>query len=161
MKNSIKNYGCCGLIASGINKRLVVLAFFLGLPLFGLAQKETAFYATLNQKGYTKAEWSFISQMKVAAKALDACSINKGCNWGDPHENLRVKVEEQITLGLNSNADTQKKMAKFEKELMKNKKITKQQIESAFAKNPGYSFPAMSARMTFYIRTMESVDDDE
>ena len=151
-------------------KKLLVLTMILALPAMMMAQKgSTKYFETINKKGYTEVEWTYITQMRAAAKSLDACSkAKKNCALKDPIKNRKAKAIKQVTMGWSFGVErevmVQKNMAAFEKAIYSNKEnkgLPWIIIESAFVKYPGYSYGAMSSRMGDYIQHMESVDDDE
>jgi len=147
-----------------VSKKVIIILIFLILPVLCWSQKATNFQSTIEKNGYIEVEWTYIHQMKVAAKALDNCSTKKNkCNLINPIKNNKTNLKEQISLGWSWGASqgVQKNMARFEKLLLKSKNFPKKQLEIAFRKYPGYSYSAMSSRMSFYIMSMESVEDDE
>ena len=67
-------------------------------------------------------------------------------------------------LQANQKATVQNKMAKLEKACILGKGgqlVRKVDIKNAFAKHPGYGFPAMTNRIDIYINRMESETEDE
>jgi len=160
MNVSKKNHKCFKL-----NKKITSVLILLLLPIVGLSQEATKFEQTIEQKGYTTTDdlWTFLPQMKTAAKALDVCSKTQ-CNPTDPVKNKKISAKEQINSILSGPyppRSVQKNMAQFEKQLLKSKKFPKKLAIGIFKNNPGYSFEAMSSRMRFYIMSMERIEDDE
>lgn len=146
-------------------KKIIMISIVLMLPILAISQQTTNFEQTIEQKGYTATDdlWTFIAEMKTAAKALDNCSETK-CTLKDPIKDKKASAKEQIATilsGVFPSRSVQKNMAQFEKQLMKIKKFPKKKLEMAFKKHPGYSLEGMSGRMNFYIMTMESIEDDE
>lgn len=150
---------------NALSKRNVFILLILTLPVMGWSQNTTKFQSTLKEKGFTEVEWTYLRQMKTAAKALDICSKSKSkCDLTDPVTDKKSSAKEQISSilsGVYPSRSVQKNMAEFEKQLNRSKKFPKKQLEIAFKKHPGYSYKAMSSRMGFYIMSMESVNDDE
>ncbi len=137
-----------------------ILLLILIVPVLSWSQAITHFHSTLSQANFDTATWSFLPAMKTAAKALDQCSKVQ-CAPKVLAMAKKATAKEQITLASSKGALVQKKMARFEKELLKKNKHREQLLTQSFQKYPGYSFANMSSRMRFYIRSMESIEDDE
>jgi len=144
-------------------KQTIIFFTLLVFPIISWGQR-TTFYSTIKEKGYANLEVSFISKMETAAKELDKCYNNK-CILTDPIKNKQASAKEQInlasSLGKYPLHSVQKSMVQFEEQLLKSKKFPRKQLETAFKKHPGYTFSTMSSRMRFYIKSMESIEDDE
>ena len=143
----------------------ISILMLLLLPVLVWSQQATNFEQTIKEKAYTATDdlWTFLPQMKIAAKALDACSKAK-CNLTDPVNDKKAKVKDQINsilFGPYPPRSVQKNMAQFEKQLLKSKNFPKKLVVGSFKSNPGYSFDAMASRMRFYIMSMERIEDDE
>ena len=148
-----------------MHKTSTIILMLLLLPVLVWSQQTTNFEQAIKQKGYTATDdlWTFIPEMKTAAKALDKCSKTK-CTLKDPIKDKNASAKKQIMTilsGIFPSRSVQKSMAQFEKKLLKNKTFQKKYLDKAFKKYPGYSFDAMSSRMGFYIRSMEHMEDDE
>lgn len=145
-------------------KKQAILVLVFVLPLVCWGQKETNFLSILEKEAYTNTEWTFLPQMKAAAKQLDKCSKNK-CSLTDPVKNKKSTVKEQVNLGwswgTSQSSAVQKNMAQFEKRLLKSNKFSRKKLTNSFDKHPGYSYKAMVSRFRFHIQSMESIEDDE
>jgi len=145
-------------------KKQFILFLAIALPLVCLSQKTTNFYETLEKKGYTTKAWTFLPEIEAAAKELDICSQKK-CMLTDPVKNKKSAIEEQVNLGFSWGTSqpsaVQKNMSQLEKRLLKSNRFPRKSLINSFKKYPGYTYNAMASRMKFYIKTMESIEDDE
>lgn len=141
-------------------KKKHLLLLILIVPVLCWSQTTTQFHSTLAKANFDTATWSFLPAMKKAAKALDQCSKVQ-CAPKVLAIDKKATTKEKITLVSDKGALVQKKMALFEKELLKKNKHRELLLTQSFQKHPGYSFANMSSRMRFYIRSMESIEDDE
>jgi len=82
-------------------KKITTIFILLIVSITAWSQKGTDFYATIKKENYANLGVPFISQMEVAAKALDNCSKRQCTILVDPIKNKIASAKVQINLAFN------------------------------------------------------------
>lgn len=142
----------------------IISIVFLTAPLFLAAQKSNPEKLSLRIQNLTNIDASL--QAKAAKSGLSwECCIEEKCKCTDlkdpwEEDGLLSRTQQMNAITNNPNAAAvQKDMVAFEQEIVSGKgkeKVTKADVEKAFAKHPGYSLNAIKIRMDIYINKLES-----